>query len=138
LAILAFAVLWTFSRRSGPTFVPARVSRLSPLEFVDTLGGLYERAGAASAAISITAVRLRTLLARQLGMPVTASNAEFAEAARIRLGWKDAGLSEALLEADQAASSVKVYPREALDLVRKLEELTQRLDVRSQIRRENN
>jgi len=136
LGLIVVAVLWTFSRRSGPVFVPPQTSRLSPLEFVDTLGGLYERAGAAPSAVAITAMRLRALLARQLGLPVNSSNDEFAEAARARLGWKDAGLGVALAKADEAARAQKVYPQAALDLVRKLEEFTARLDLRSQIRRE--
>ncbi len=136
LGLLAFTVLWTFGRRSGPVFVPAPITRLSPLEFVDTLGGLYERAGAASSAISISAMRLRTLLARQLALPANTPNAAFAEAARSRLGWKDTGLAEALRQADEAPRAAKVYPQAALDLVRKLEGFTARLDVRSQIRRE--
>jgi len=40
LSIFLVAVLFTFSRRSGPIFSPAPISRLSPLEFVETMGGL--------------------------------------------------------------------------------------------------
>ena len=39
IAIIGIAVLLAFARRSGPIAVPAVVSRLSPLEFVDTLCG---------------------------------------------------------------------------------------------------
>lgn len=136
LGILALAIVWTFSRRSGPTFVPAAATRLSPLEFVDTLGGLYERAGAASSAIAIAALRLRTLLVRQLGMPTNTSSAELAEAAEARLGWKKAGLRELLVRADAASRDVRSSPREALEIVQKLEAFIEKLNVRSQIRRE--
>ena len=50
LIIVSLAVLLTFSRRSGPVFPAVGEVRLSPLEFVSTLGGLYQRAGAASVA----------------------------------------------------------------------------------------
>jgi hypothetical protein len=39
LTILVLGLLFTFSRRSGPMVMPAVVSRLSPLEFVETIGG---------------------------------------------------------------------------------------------------
>lgn len=136
IGILAIAVLFTFSRRSGPVYVPAEVSRLSPLEFVDTLGGLYERAAAASSAISISAMRLRSLLSRQLGLPMNTPSSVLAQAAESRLGWKNSAIGETLLRADAASRAVKISSREALELVQKLEEFTARLDVRSQIRRE--
>ena len=40
IALLMLALMFTFSRRSGPIVQPAAVSRLSPLEFVETMGGL--------------------------------------------------------------------------------------------------
>jgi Domain of unknown function (DUF4350) len=72
LAVLATAILLTFSRRSGPIILPASETRLSPLEFVRTLGSLYQRAGAASvgrvdrhAARGVGAGRPRPLEPRQ-------------------------------------------------------------------------
>src|SRR4051794_1222144 len=44
LALLGVAVIATFSRRSGPICAPVTDVRLSPLEFVQTPGGLYEKA----------------------------------------------------------------------------------------------
>ena len=136
LAILALAVVFTFSRRSGPIYLPARVSRLSPLEFVDTLGGLYERAGAASSAVAISYQRLRSLLTRQLSLPSETPNAELAVAAEQRLGWKDSGLGELLRRAETSSYMTKLKPREGLELVRQLEQQASRLEVRAQYRQE--
>jgi len=136
VALLAIAVLFTFSRRSGPAFIPSEASRLSPLEFVETLGGLYERAGAASSAISVSYVRLRSLLARQLSLPSNTPNLELAQAAEQRLGWKDSGLGESLRRADVARREAKLPSREALQIVQKLEEFAAKLDIRAQFRRE--
>jgi hypothetical protein len=136
LALLAAAVLFTFSRRSGPVFVPKEVSRLSPLEFVETLGGLYERAGAASSAINVSYVRLRALLTRQLRVPSNLSNLELARAAEQRLGWRDSGLPESLRQAHAAIRDSTISPREALQIVQKLEQFAAKLDLRSQIHRE--
>ncbi len=136
LGVLGAAVLFSFSRRSGPVFVPAGTSRLSPLEFVDTLGGLYERAGAASAAVSVSYLRLRFLLTRQLGMSPSTPDAELGQAAEQRLGWKDSGLADLLQRAGASSRMVKLSPREALDQVQKLERHAAKLNVRAQSRQE--
>ena len=129
IALLVAAVLFAFARRSGPVHVPAEISRLSPLEFVDTLGGLYERAGAAPAAVSISHSRLRSLLTRQLALPSSTPDAELALAAEQRLGWKGSSLRDTLLAAGAAGSQERLRPRKALELVQKLELFSAKLDV---------
>jgi uncharacterized protein DUF4350 len=84
LVLLAIAVMATFSRRSGPTFVPASVVRLSPIEFVQTLGGLYQRAGTASVAVDICYRRFRFWLTKRLGVAANTSAEELASAIRGR------------------------------------------------------
>src|SRR6266567_4637035 len=128
--------IFTFSRRSGPVYIPAGISRLSPLEFIDTLGGLYERAGAASSAVSVSYLRLRTLLTRQLGLAAKTPDAQLAQAAEQRLGWKDSGLANLLGRAEASSRMEKLSPRQALDLVQNLERHAARLSVRPGIRRE--
>ena len=68
IAFLFLILLFTFSRRSGPLRALAVESRLSPLEFVDTLGSLYQSAQAAPAAVEIIYQRLRLALARRLSI----------------------------------------------------------------------
>jgi hypothetical protein len=75
---LVLAALFSFSRRSGPVAAPPTVSRLSPLEFVDTMGSLYQRAGAASIAVDTSYRHLRLELARRLRLPTNATNAALA------------------------------------------------------------
>lgn len=130
LGLLVVAVVFTFSRRNGPVYIPPRVSRLSPLEFVDTLGGLYERAGAASSAVSISHLRLRFLLTRQLGLPSDTGDASLAQAAEERLGWRDFQQSDLLGRAERAGGAPKLQPREALALVQDLERHAARLEAR--------
>jgi hypothetical protein len=136
--LLAIAVVFTFSRRSGPIYAPVKVSRLSPLEFVDTLGGLYEGAGAASSVVAISYLRLRSLLTRQLGLPANVSDAELALAADQRLAWKDPGFADLLERARAARSIAKLRPRLALDLVQNLGRHVAKLDVRTQFHQEKN
>ena len=69
LGIVFLALLFTLSRRWGPLWVPVSDSRLSPLEFVDTLGDLYKSAHASPAAVGVAYQRLRSLLARKLETP---------------------------------------------------------------------
>lgn len=136
LCLLCLAILFTFSRRSGPVYVPPRPSRLSPLEFVDTLGGLYQRARATGAAVSVSLMRLRSALTRQMRLPKDVSDAALAQAADERLGWKDFQLEDLLRRAANAATDAKLSPRDALGLVRDLERCSNKLEVRALIRQE--
>ncbi|MGB6429193.1 MAG: DUF4350 domain-containing protein [Candidatus Acidiferrales bacterium] len=130
LGLLGVGVLFTFSRRSGPTAIPASVSRLSPLEFVDTLGGLYERAKAEPAVVGIVYQRFRTLLTRQLRLPLTTDDATLENAIRTRLGKQLAGLPEALHRVAAATRAEKVSPAEALALIKELEHYEQQLGLK--------
>jgi hypothetical protein len=117
IALVFGGLLFTFSRRSGPIAAPATVSRLSPLEFIDTMGGLYQRAGAQSIAVAISYRHLRLELARRLGLPVAIPDSDLAQAAHDRLG-VDNGVAHALAEAAQLGGSLK--PAAALLLVKRL------------------
>ena len=121
LLVAAF-VLLAFARRSGPLYSPAIVSRLSPLEFVDTLGDLYRRAGAGSAAVRVAYQRFRTQLVfgglrLRLQFPIRQLDA----AVRERLGWKQPGFMDTLQRAEKAARESDVSGPEALKLVQALE-----------------
>jgi hypothetical protein len=120
LAIFVLAVLFTFSRRSGLIFTPAPVSRLSPLEFVETMGGLYQRAGAAAIPVAVSYRRLHRDLARRLGLAPTMEDSELAQAARQRLGFEEQ-LAEVLRDASLCAKLQKLSARKALGLVQRME-----------------
>jgi hypothetical protein len=121
LALVAAFVLLAFGRRSGPIYAPARVSRLSPLEFVDTLGDLYRRASAGPAAVRVAYQRFRTLLLRRLALAPSTSNSQLDAAVRERLGWKQPGLMDTLQRAEKAARVNEVPGVEALKIVQALE-----------------
>ena len=101
--------------------LPPVMSRLAPLEFVDTLGGLYERAGAEPAVVGFVYQRFRATLSRQLRISSSASDTELADAVQSRLGRKESGLKTTLARALVASRARKVLPEEALGLVRELE-----------------
>jgi hypothetical protein len=127
IALLMLALMFTFSRRSGPIVEPAAVSRLSPLEFVETMGGLYQRAHAAPIAVAAAYRLLRLELIRRLGFPVTGADQDLARAAGQRLGLPRDELAGTLQNSARAAHSAKFSARQALDLVQQLEGYVARL-----------
>jgi hypothetical protein len=136
VSILGLIVVFTFSRRSGPTVLPPVVSRLAPLEFVDTLGGLYERAGAEPAVVGFVYQRFRATLSRQLRISSSVSDTVLADAVQSRLGWKESGLKITLARALVASRAQKVPPEEALGLVRELEQYEEQLGLKKKIAKE--
>ena len=136
VCVLGLLVVFTFSRRSGPTVLPPSVSRLAPLEFVDTLGGLYERAHAEPAVVGFVYQRFRANLARQLRISGTMSDVALAEAVQSRLGWKDVGLKTTLARAAVASRAQKVPAAEALELVQELEKYEEQLGLKKKIAKE--
>ncbi|WP_321471877.1 DUF4350 domain-containing protein [uncultured Paludibaculum sp.] len=129
----ALIALLAFSRRWGPVVPPIVESRLSPLEFVDTLGALYERAGAASIGVGAAYRQLRLQLTQRLALAGTIQDARLAEAAAHRLGWNQADLTATLQQASEARHIEQLAPREALALIQQLEEYSQRLSARTKL-----
>lgn len=127
LALLA--LLLTYSRRNGPIYPAVSPSRLSPLEFVETLGGLYRRARAMRAALEAPYIRFRMLATRQLGLKADASAADLARAIHNRLGYKDDSLQELLVRIEAALYDPQLQERAALELVQQLHFHARRLQL---------
>jgi hypothetical protein len=138
LMLLGLAVLFTFGRRSGPIVVPTQVSRLSPLEFVDTLGGLYQRARASPAAVAIIYQQLRRTLKLKWALSANASAALVEENASQRLGWRESGIAATLERARTASEARKLAPSDALEIIRELEDLEGKLGLKPTKFQENN
>lgn len=128
-ALLSLAILVTFSRRSGPIFTPAGDSRLSPLEFVHTLGGLYQRAGVASVAVDVSYQRFRYWLTRRLGMAGNTSVDDLDRAVRNRGNFKDEKFAATLRECESARYYPDLNPRQALRLVALLDDYAAKLKL---------
>jgi len=136
VGILGLVVFFTFGRRSGPVVMPRVVSRLSPLEFVETLGGLYERAGAEPAVVGFVYQRFRATLSGQLRLSPSMSDTELADAVEGRLGWKESGLKTTMARALVASRAKKVAPEEALGLIRELERFQEQLGLKKKMAKE--
>ncbi len=124
-AALLFALLVvSFSRRRGPLRSPVTLPRSSPVEFAASMGDLYEKAAASSAATEAAKRRLLRVLTREAGLAqgtIEEGPEAIAEALQERLGGDWARLSEHLREAKKAQHEA-ITMSSALALVRALSE----------------
>ena len=118
LQALAAGVLLVLSRgrRNGPVRVPVVVPRSSPVEFAESMGRLYGRAGATEAAVGAARARLVGLLREQCGVPRELVPSGVAAALGERLGgdWRE-------VERHLEQAGVGLSARSALELVRALD-----------------
>lgn len=121
-ALVALAALLTFSRRSGPLRPVPPPSRLAPLEFVETLGGLYQQAHAAAVAVDVYYQRFHYWITRRLGLNKSATPGEIARAVRDRWDVNDDAFQNALLVAAAARYQPELPQKQALEIVQKLHE----------------
>ena len=128
LPVIGLFVVFSFSRRSGPLRdLPAR-PRATPVEFLQALGSLYRKAGAASAAVAVAWERFRRYSLRLCGVKVQKLGAaELAQVIRSRFPGMDASLEPDLIACEEAAWGESVSPRQALKLVQALSAHRERL-----------
>jgi len=129
LSLLGLAILATFSRRSGPVSAPVADVRLSPIEFVQTLGGLYERAGCASVAVDICYQRFRYWLTRRLGVANNTSIEQLQSAVRDRWVIADDHFLAIMQRCESARLDPYLHAPEALHLVQELDDYAARLKL---------
>ncbi len=124
-AALLFALLiFSFSRRRGPLRSPVMLPRSSPVEFANSMGDLYEKAGATSAATDAARRRLLRVITREAGVAqqsVERGPEGIAEALEARLGGDWSKLREHLERCAEVQHS-RIAERSALALVRALHE----------------
>jgi hypothetical protein len=118
--LLAFAAVLTFSRRSGPLRPMPAESRLSALEFVETLGGLYQQAHAASVAVDVYYQRFHYWITRRLGIGNNATPEDLDRSVRERWGLHDDEFLPTLLTAAAARYQPDLAQSEALKIVQSL------------------
>jgi hypothetical protein len=126
---IGLLLLLSFSRGLGPRRSLVQPPRASPLEFVESMGALYARAGASRVAIAAAERRLLAFLAHEGGIPMEtlrSSSAAIATAVAARFRC-DPGPLAADLEAARQAEYDARRPKEALALVRRLDQHIARL-----------
>ena len=122
LALVAVLLLFSYSRRSGPLRPDPIVSRAAPLEFVHSLGSLYQKAGATNVAVAIAYQRFRHLLEKQFGVAhsLSADNPALLQGLTSRFGAGAAGIQKDLLACENATGAENLPERGALALVQAL------------------
>jgi len=129
LAMFAIAIILAYSRRSGPVWIPEGEVRLSPLEFVKTLGLMYEHAKASGVAVEISWQRFRYRLTRRLGLSVNSSVDELSRAIRDHYALSEDNFADTLSECESYHYDPNVPAAIALRLVQTLFDYEVRLKL---------
>jgi hypothetical protein len=129
LGLVLLAALVTFGRRNGPVRLLRRESRLSPLEFVETLGDLYQRKGGAAEALGIAYQRFRFVLLRRLGLAPAATPHDIQRGVREQLGWSVPGFAETLQRCELGVKDRKLTGGRSLLLIQELHDYARRFGL---------
>ena len=123
-AALAVLLVLSFGRRNGPLRTPVHAVRSSPIEFAESMGHLYQKAGATTVATEGARRRLVRFLQERCGVPagvLRGSSDGIVEAVGARLGGEWSALGAHLAQAGEAEHA-SVAPKSALRLVKALDE----------------
>lgn len=133
LMLLAALLIVSFSRRNGPVRAPVMVPRSSPLEFAVSMGDLYEKARATTAATDAARRRLLRAIVRDAGVPnAMVENGPDAVVRslnqRLSGDWSAVGLHlERGIETIESPAGDRPTNREALALARAMGEDAERI-----------
>ena len=127
LALVFVAALLTFSRRRWPVRPQHVEPRTSPLEFVDSMGALYERAGAAAGSVETVRARVRRTLVSVSGLPPASMDEELSRGAAARTSLDPAELGDLLASSAEASRDPNLRPDDAWPIVAALQDLAARL-----------
>jgi len=128
LALVGVVAAAMYARRQTPVFERTPEPRVSPLEFVETMGGLYARADTAADAVATARARLKRLIADATGMTTAAGNDLLAAGAAARLRVDATELAAVLAAADDGSRHGAIVPAEALSLVRRMQTIAASVD----------
>lgn len=120
---IAILLVLSFGRRSGPVRALAGTSRSSPLEFAESMGALYQKAGVAEVATCAAERRLMEFLHNEGGIPreaLRSSPDAIAAAVKERFFYGSGDLAEDLQSAREAEFK-RLSAKGALELVRRLD-----------------
>jgi len=131
LGLLALFVVLTYSRRHGPVRPLPQKSRLATLDFVESLGALYQRVGASELPVEVAYERLRHLLHRKLGISTSASPEQVANRLQSRTEESVPDLEQMLGACESARYQPEISQQEALRLVKWVEKLSHELKIMS-------
>jgi len=123
LALIALLLVLSFGRRNGPIRALADTPRTSPLEFAESMGALYAKAGATGVAVGAAERRLKEFLHNEGGIPqetLRSGPEAIATAVAARFPYTAPEL-KADLNAARDAELTRLRAKSALELVRRLD-----------------
>lgn len=132
LAALALLLLLSFGRRNGPLRAITHIPRTSPLEFAESMGVLYQKAGATDLAISAARRKLMDFLRNEGGIPhetLRATSEAITAAVTERFFYAPPGFA-ADLNAAQESEYRKLGTKGALELVKRIDRHIENLKKR--------
>jgi hypothetical protein len=122
LGLLALVIVLSFSRRSGPVRDLPLPSRATPIEFLEALGSLYAKAGAAATAVELAYERFRRQMGQLCGRNgLQLSPTELAAVLRLRFPQASPNLEADLAACALASHNDTLAPKRALMLVQALD-----------------
>jgi len=123
VGLIALLLVLSFGRRNGPVRWIARLPRTSPVEFAESMGHLYRKAGATQAATECARLRLLRFLSERCGIQrgiLQDDSGAIVEALGRRFAGEWSDLGEHLRQATEAQYQ-SLAPRSALALVKALD-----------------
>lgn len=136
--LFAIVLLLTYSRRSGPVREYQVRSRLSPLEFTETLGALYKRAHATGFALEAAYTHFRNEIARKFGVRRDSPADAVARSLRERYPELDDKFDQTLRDIERSMHDSSLTEEAALDLVQLLQTYAAMMKFGPGSRGENN
>lgn len=124
LGLVMLAALLAFSRRRWPIRAAYVEPRASPLEFVDSMGALYQRANVSAGIVRTVRGRVRRLLAAACGLPQDVPDEHLSQAAGSRVATAPAQLQALLAGSAQAAEDPDLRPEDARRIVAELQRVS--------------
>jgi Domain of unknown function (DUF4350) len=128
LVLVVALLLWSYARRSGPLRPDPVVPRTTQIEFVHSLGSLYQAAGANQVAVSGAYQHFRQRLEQLFAIPQNRSAAELGEALSQHFGTGGERLLKTLVACEQAMGTEKLPVKTALERVQALHDCDDFID----------
>jgi hypothetical protein len=116
LLLIAALLLWSYGRRSGPLRPDPAIPRTAQIEFVHSLGSLYQAANATQTAVADAYQQLRQKLERMFAIPqnLPAASPGMASALAQYLGPEAQSVQQAMVEGEKAMAMEQLPARVAL------------------------
>jgi hypothetical protein len=133
LVLVAALLLWSYGRRSGPLRPDPLVPRTTQIEFVHSLGSLYQAAGANQIAVSGAYQRFRQRLERSFAIPKNLSAEALGAALSQHFGAGGEQVQQTLIASEQAMRTEDLSTKTALERVQALHDCDDSIEQRTHL-----